>query len=189
MSHHLSVSPKNAFYAGSFDPLTNGHLSIVHKAVELFDTLVIGVGYNPKKTQFLPISTRLAIINQSIADSDILTTEQKNRITVMSFSDIYQVSAAVQHGCGTLLRGLRNTKDFEEESLLATVNETLYKDLNLPQLQTHLFHAEADKVGISSSMVRAMIGFTGWETALKRYVPAATLNALIAHYNGNLNKD
>lgn len=183
MTTQHSVSAKNAFYAGSFDPLTNGHLSIIHKALDVFDFLVIGIGHNPKKTQFLPVETRLDIITQSIAQSSTLTAEQKQRITIIAFSDMYQVSAAVQHGCGTLLRGLRNTRDFEEESLIATVHETLYKDLNLPRLQTHLFHAEADKVGISSSMVRAMIGFTGWETALKRYIPQPALDVLIAHHH------
>jgi pantetheine-phosphate adenylyltransferase len=178
------ISAKNAFYPGSFDPLTNGHLSVIHKALDVFDHLVIAIGYNPKKTQFLPVDTRLQIIEKSISQSTILTSAQKERIKIVSFTDMYQVSAAVQHGCGTLLRGLRNTRDFEEESLIATVNETLYKDLNLPPLHTHLFHAEADKVGISSSMVRAMVGFTDWEIALKRYVPQATLDVLIAHHTG-----
>ena len=176
-----AVSAKNAFYAGSFDPLTNGHLSVIYKAIQSFDRIVIAIGYNPSKTQFLPLDIRLTFIRDAIAASS-LTAEQKNKITVTSFSEIYQVSAAVEHGCGSLVRGIRNTKDFEEENLLATVNESLCLDLGLPRLQTHLFNAEADKVGISSSMVKAMIGFEGWETALKRYVPETVLNALIDNH-------
>lgn len=176
-----NVSAKNAFYAGSFDPLTNGHLSVIQKATQAFDKLVVAIGYNPKKQEFLPLQTRLDLLKQAITQSTDLTAEQKAKISVASFSDIYQVSAAAEHGCGVLVRGIRNTKDFEEENLLATVNESLCEDLGLPRLHTHLFNAEADKVGISSSMVKAMLGFKGWEIALKRYVPDVVLQALIKH--------
>lgn len=175
-----SVSAKHAFYAGSFDPLTNGHLSIIAKAVQAFDRVVVAIGYNPnKKHYYLPLDVRLNLLHVAIAETDDLSPDHKAKITVTSFSDIYQVSAAAEHGCGTLVRGIRNTKDFEEENLLATVNESLCTDLGLPRLHTHLFNAEADKVGISSSMVKAMIGFKGWESALVRYVPPAVLQALI----------
>lgn len=175
------VSAKNAFYAGSFDPLTNGHISVIHKAVQAFDKVVVAIGYNPKKQEFLPLQVRIDLLKQAIAQSNVLTADQKAKITITSFSDIYQVSAAAEHGCGVLVRGIRNTKDFEEENLLATVNESLCEDLGLPRLHTHLFNAEADKVGISSSMVKAMLGFQGWELALKRYVPDVVLQALITH--------
>ncbi|HEY1096736.1 MAG TPA: pantetheine-phosphate adenylyltransferase [Alphaproteobacteria bacterium] len=176
------VSAKAAFYAGSFDPLTNGHLSVIGKAIESFDRIVIAIGYNPNKTHFLPVDIRLDLIKKAIAAADNLTPEQKSKIAVTSFSDIYQVSAAVAHGCGSLIRGMRNTKDFEEENLLATVNESLCEDLGLPRLQTHLFNAEADKVGVSSSMVKTMIGFEGWEAAVKRYVPPVVLEALVKNH-------
>lgn len=176
-----SVSPKAAFYAGSFDPLTNGHLSVIFKAIQSFDRMVIGIGYNPNKKEFLPLETRISMIREAIQQSDQLK-DHADKITVISFSDTYTVSAAVANGCGALVRGLRNTNDFEEENLLATVNETLCEDLGLPRLQTHLFNADADKVGISSSMVKNMIGFTGWEKAVKRYVPAIVLEKLVEKY-------
>ena len=176
-----TVSAKSAFYAGSFDPLTNGHLSVIYKAIQAFDRLVIAVGYNPGKTQFLPVDLRVELIEKAIAASD-LPAADKAKISVTSFSEQYQVSAAVAHGCGCLVRGIRNTRDFEEENLLATVNETICIDLGLPKLHTHLFNAEADKVGVSSSMIKAMLGFQGWEIAVKRYVPEAVLEALIRRH-------
>ena len=122
----------------------------------------------------------MELIRQSLQTSDIIKAAE-NKIQIISYAD-YSVSAAIEHGCGSLVRGVRNIKDFEEENLLATLNDSICDDLKLPKLQTHLFIADPDKVGISSSMVKMMIGFPGWETAIKRYVPDVVLQQLIKHY-------
>ncbi len=171
------LSAKNAFYAGSFDPLTNGHLSVIEKAVKSFDRLVVAIGNNPNKKDLFPMDVRLDLIKRSI-DTSPIASELQTKIQIISYTD-YSVSAAIAYGCGSLVRGVRNIKDFEEENLLSTLNDSICDDLKLPRLQTHLFIADADKVGISSSMVKMMIGFPGWEIALRRYVPHIVLERLI----------
>jgi pantetheine-phosphate adenylyltransferase len=175
-----SISAKNAFYAGSFDPVTNGHLSIIQKSVQAFDRVVVAIGYNPSKKEMFSVDERIVMINQAIAGSTISAADQK-KIEVIAYTN-YSVMASIAHGCGSMVRGVRNMKDFEEENLLSTLNDSICDDMNQPRLQTHLYIADADKVGISSSIIKTMIGFPGWETTVKRYVPETVLKKLIEEY-------
>lgn len=133
-----------AFYAGSFDPFTIGHLSIAKSALEIFGELVIGVGCNEKKNCEKTMERRLTGIKK------IFTGD--TRVTVIGYSGL-TVEAAREHGAGVLVRGVRNTIDFEKEKELADINRKVFG------MPTVMLPAEPQLTFVSSSMVRELEHF------------------------------
>ena len=130
---------KRGFYAGSFDPFTNGHLDLITKSVELFDEVVVGIGINKdKKRRFDKVEMQMVM--EKIMESNGLTN-----VKVIIFDNL-AVDAAIENGCDTLIRGIRNGMDYEYEENLAAINE------EISGLDT--IYIRAGKLGIiSSSMV------------------------------------
>ena len=106
----------NGFYAGSFDPFTNGHLHVIKSASKLFDQLVIGVGTNPKKKRIYKQDEMATIIKQ------VLKREGIKNCKVVTFTGL-GVDAAKKYNCDLLVRGIRNGMDYEYEENLASVND------------------------------------------------------------------
>lgn len=128
-----------AFYAGSFDPFTNGHLQVVTKAAAIFDKVIIGIGQNPSKKPRINRSTMKSAIEQVLVNRNITNVE------VILFKNL-TVRCAQQLGATHLVRGTRNITDYMAEESLASINE------NLSGLDTIFFRA--GKLGdVSSSMV------------------------------------
>jgi len=113
-----------AFYAGSFDPFTNGHLELVKKASNIFEKVIIGIGINPdKKRRFDKETMKTAI-------EDTLKLENLNNCEVLIYQG-YTYEAAQQNGSNILIRGLRNKTDYKYEEKIAKFNdkyniETIY---------------------------------------------------------------
>lgn len=143
-----------AIYAGSFDPITNGHLDILKSATEIFDKVIIAVAYNSSKKGFLPIEKRVELIKASVK-------ELKN-VEVDSFIGL-TVDYARKRGAKFLLRGLRSTADFQNEFDMAQVNSHLDTDI-----RTVFMHAKAEHIFISSSMIREILINNG---DISEYVP------------------
>ncbi len=133
--------PRTALFAGSFDPFTVGHKSIVDRALALFDEIVIGIGVNPAKTPRQTPQQRESTIRALYA------TEP--RVKVMQFTGL-TVDAARSCGAQFLLRGVRSVADFEYERQLADINR------NLSGLESVLIYALPHLASISSSMVREL---------------------------------
>lgn len=130
---------KKGFYAGSFDPFTNGHLHVVKKSAELFDEVVVGIGTNNNKQRRFN-KNRMRIDMQRVMEIEGL----KN-VKVIIFDHLAS-EAAIENGCDTLIRGVRNGMDYEYEENLAATNE------EISGLDT--IYIRAGKLGIiSSSMV------------------------------------
>ncbi|HOJ13592.1 MAG TPA: pantetheine-phosphate adenylyltransferase [Deltaproteobacteria bacterium] len=132
---------KIAVCPGSFDPITNGHIDIVHRALCVFDKVIIAVGHNPLKTDLFTTQEKLDMIRQSI-DSD-------ERIVVDAFEGLL-VDYIKKTGACAILRGLRVISDFELEMQLALMNRKLYAPAETFFLMTdykHLF--------VSSTIVKA----------------------------------
>lgn len=134
---------QNGFYAGSFDPFTNGHLHVVSQAAKIFDKVIIGIGVHPKKTRRFDKELMKKAIEQVLARNNL---ENVNVITYDNLS----VDAAKAHNCTILVRGIRNGMDYEYEENLASINE------EISELDT--VYIRAGHLGnISSSMVTELL--------------------------------
>jgi len=160
--------PRVAVYPGSFDPITNGHLDILGRALAVFDTVVIGVLENPRKTPLLPVETRIAVIR------DALVTEAsaiRDRIDVRSFDGL-TVDFARANRASAIVRGLRAISDFETEMQLAHNNRVL-----APDVDTVFFMTSVANGYVSSSLVKEIASFGGDVSTM---VPAAARAAVEA---------
>ena len=131
-------------FPGSFDPFTLGHADIVRRALEMFDGIVIAVGYNEQKTGWMPVEERVAAIRKLYADETRITVERYTGLTV---------DFAREHGIGIIIRGVRTVADFEFEMQLADVNR------QLTGIETILLPASPQLASLSSSIVRELAHF------------------------------
>lgn len=133
--------PRTALFAGSFDPFTIGHASIVSRALPLFDRIVIAVGVNAAKTSADEVSRRVEAIAALYADEP--------RVTVTHYEGL-TVDMAARCGARWLLRGVRSVKDFEYERDMADINR------QLSGLETVLLYSLPEHAAVSSSIVREL---------------------------------
>ena len=110
---------KIAFYSGSFDPFTNGHLHVVIKSAQLFDKVIIGIGVNPTKAR------RFDKDLIKVAIEKILIREKLNDIVSVITYDNLSVDTALENNATFLVRGIRNGMDYEYEENMASINEEL----------------------------------------------------------------
>ncbi|WP_367300991.1 pantetheine-phosphate adenylyltransferase [Leuconostoc carnosum] len=150
-----------ALFPGSFDPLTNGHLDIIRRASKMFDKVVVGIGNNAgKKALFTPEEKKI-LISQIVADLPNVEVAIINGLTVRFMAEI---------NAKFIVRGLRNSKDFEYERDIAGVNSTL------ADVETVLLLAKPENQNISSSMVKE-IGSVAADNMAK-FVPPVVVKAL-----------
>ena len=133
-----------AFYAGSFDPFTIGHLAIARRALEIFGRLIIGIGFNESKRNEYTIEHRIKHIR------DIFSKDEG--VTVFAYEGL-TAEVAKENGAGVLVRGVRNSIDFEKEKELADIN------LEVFGIPTVFLPADPSLSYISSSMVRELRHF------------------------------
>jgi pantetheine-phosphate adenylyltransferase len=155
-----------AVYPGSFDPITNGHLDIVARATAVFDTVIIGVLANPRKTPLLPVETRIEIIRAALADGVGPTLD---RVRVEAFDGL-TVDFCHALGASAIVRGLRAISDFESEMQLAHNNRVL-----APDVDTVFFMTSVENGYVSSSLVKEIASFGGDVSSM---VPASAQAAL-----------
>jgi pantetheine-phosphate adenylyltransferase len=136
-----------ALYAGSFDPVTRGHLDLMRRSLHFVDTLVVAVATNPKKTTLFTDQERVDFITGAVQDEP--------RIVVKGFDGLL-VDLGRELGASMLIRGLRAVSDFEYEFQMALMNRHL-----APDLETVFMVPSLDTTYISSSMVREVARFGG----------------------------
>jgi pantetheine-phosphate adenylyltransferase len=161
-----------AVYPGSFDPITNGHLDIVARAAEVFDTVILGVLANPRKTPLLSVETRIAVIRQALSDSAGPLLEH---LEVKAFDGL-TVDFCRANGANAIVRGLRAISDFETEMQLAHNNDVL-----APEVDTVFFMTSVENGYVSSSLVKEIAGFGGDVSTM---VPEAARVALATAFAG-----
>lgn len=127
------------FYAGSFDPFTNGHLTIVKKASKCFEKVVIGIGHNTEKKE------RINKMEMKKAIEQVIKDEELNNVQVVLYDGL-TVDKAKECNCNILIRGLRNGTDYEYEENISAINE------KMAGMDTCYFRA-GDLGYISSSVV------------------------------------
>jgi pantetheine-phosphate adenylyltransferase len=136
-----------AIYPGSFDPLTNGHLSIIYRGLALFDRLVVAIANNPNKRPLFSVEERKTLIRGAIG--------RESRVEIDSFDGLL-VDYAKRRKCKVILRGLRAVSDFEYEFQLANMNRKL-----LPGFETVFMMTGEDYFYISAQLVREVAQFGG----------------------------
>lgn len=136
---------KIALFPGSFDPYTRGHEAVVEQALRLFDKVVIAIGENVNKRSLLSLAARKRLIEDLYADNE--------RVECITYSTLTG-DAAREVGATAIVRGVRNTIDFEYERTLAQTNGRLY-----PEITTLLLFTPAEYADISSSTVRELLSF------------------------------
>lgn len=153
---------KKALYAGSFDPLTNGHKNIIARAANLCDELVVGIIANPQKTPFFSAEERVKIILVEMSDFP--------NVKVESFSGLL-ADYVNKEGFDMVVRGLRGGTDFDYEIQMAQMNARLYKE----KVETVFLMTDPKYSFISSSMAKEVFTLGG---SIKGLVPEKVLIAM-----------
>ncbi|MET4582130.1 pantetheine-phosphate adenylyltransferase [Conyzicola nivalis] len=148
-----------AVVPGSFDPVTLGHLDVIARAAGLFDELHVLVVHNPGKTALLPISQRVSLIEQAIAEAEMPGT-----IVVTSWSVGLLVDYCTDVGASVLVKGIRSQVDVAYETPMAIVNR------NLAGVETIFMLPDPAHAHVSSSLVRQVAALGG---DVSPYVPRA----------------
>jgi len=121
------MSEKIAVYPGSFDPITNGHVNLIERALQVFDKLIVAVAHNPNKTALFSVEERIEMIN--------IVLKKDPRVTTASFQGLL-VDFAVEQGASVIIRGLRALSDFEYEFQMTLMNRKLNRKVDTMFLMT-----------------------------------------------------
>ena len=134
---------RTAIFPGSFDPFTIGHYEVLMQALDLFDKVIVAVGFNSSKKGFFAPEARVEIIRQAVAHLP--------NVEVCSYSGL-TIDACRKYGANHIIRGLRTTADFEMESVIAQANSKL-----APEISTVFIPAYGEHSFVSSTIVRDLL--------------------------------
>lgn len=154
-----------AVYPGSFDPLTNGHIDVVERAVKLFDLLIVTISRNASKKPLFTVAERLDMLEQVLRPFD--------NVQVDSFEGL-TVNYAKSKNAQAIIRGLRAVSDFENEFMMALINKKL-----TPDIETIFLTTRAEFAFISSSAVKEAAFFGG---CVQELVPQYVMDKLFQKY-------
>lgn len=153
-------------FAGSFDPPTNGHLWMIQRGAEMFDELVVVLAVNPDKRGLFSLEKRQELMASLLA---VLPSH----VRLATVEQGFLVDFAREVGAGFLLRGIRNTQDFEYEKSMARMNARMESDI-----RTVFLMPPGELEEISSSMVKGFIGVPGWQRWVRSCVPPCVFDAI-----------
>ena len=152
-----------AFYSGSFDPFTNGHLHVVAKSAQLFDKVIIGIGVNPNKARKYDKDLMKSAIEKVLVRENL-----DSKVSVITYDNL-SIDAALKVNANFLVRGIRNGMDYEYEENMASINEELSGGLDT-------IYIWAGSLGnISSSMVLELLR-NGKDVS--KYLPKEIMNSI-----------
>jgi pantetheine-phosphate adenylyltransferase len=155
-----------AFYPGSFDPITNGHMDVLVQALNVAEKVIVAIGIHPGKAPLFSFEERADLIRQSLAE---ILPQKAAGIEVVSFDNLV-VDAARKHKASLLIRGLRDGTDLDYEMQMAGMNRQM-----APDIQTIFLPAGTASRPITATLVRQIAAMGG---DVSTFVPAAVLKAL-----------
>jgi pantetheine-phosphate adenylyltransferase len=164
--------PRTALFAGSFDPVTNGHLDLVRQALRLADRLVLAIGTHPGKAPLFSVSDRLAMLQETC---EPLARAAGCELACVTFADLV-VTAAKRESATLLIRGLRSGSDFDYEMEMAGMNAAM-----APDVQTVFLPASPPIRPITATLVRQIASMGG---DVSQFVPASVATRLQAKFAG-----
>ena len=159
---------RKAIYPGTFDPITNGHIDVIHRASNLFDSITVAVAKNASKQPMFDEEKRVQLIKENF--------EKSSNVEVIAFDGLI-VDLADKLGAVALIRGLRVASDFEYEFQMAQMNRHLNDSIETVYLmptEEHFF--------ISSNLIKQVFKFTDRE---KQLIPENVHQALVNYYKNN----
>ena len=161
-----------AVYAGTFDPITNGHLWVIKEAAELFD-LTILVADNPEKR----LKTMFGVGERCTMIREVLDSNNLKNVEVLcgTENDSYTVVKAKELGANYVIRGIRNADDFSKEHIVRQINEDI-----CPSVKTLFLVPPRNLSEISSGMVKGLVGFSGWRDVVSKYVPSNVVKRMLS---------
>jgi pantetheine-phosphate adenylyltransferase len=159
------MTKKIAVYAGSFDLVTKGHLWIIKEASLLFDTLIVAIGENRDKKYMFSLPKRYEMLKT--------TTHSLNNVIITQFENQFLVNYAKDMKARFLVRGVRDSTDFEYEKRVHYVNLNVDRELS-----TIFLIPPPEYSYISSTLVKSLLGLEEWETLIDKYVPLEVINLL-----------
>ena len=155
-----------SLYAGSFDPITIGHEWVIKNAP---GELIVAVANNPDKKYMFTLAKRMMMVAGAIYNWN-------PNIRIVTIGNEYLIKYAENYAVNYIIRGIRNAADFEAEKIYADVNREI-SDIRIP----HLFLIPPEHLrGVSSSMVKSLVGPNRWEDVVSRYVSPNVLEELRA---------
>lgn len=157
-----------AFYPGSFDPMTNGHLDVLVQALSVAASVVVGIGVHPGKTPLFSFDERAALVAQAVAE---VLPARAGDIKVVAF-DRLAIDAARANGASLIIRGLRDGTDLDYEMQMAGMNRQM-----APDIQTVFLPSAPASRPITATLVRQIAAMGG---NVHAFVPLAVLAALDA---------
>ncbi len=155
MKNHIAI------YPGSFDPITNGHMDIIRRGLEIFDRVIIAVARNSEKNSLFSVQERLALINRLI--------DNNPQLEVDTFDGLL-VNYVVSRDASVILRGLRAVSDFEYEFQLAQMNRSISQ-----QVETLFMMTSTQNAYLSSSIVKEVASLGG---DIEKFVPSPVAEEL-----------
>lgn len=155
-------------FSGTLDPITNGHMWVIAEARALADEVIVFLSENPFKTPLFPAEERQRIVERSVAERGW------SNVRVVIVRGDYTARAAKRHGVDYLIRGIRNTADFDYENLIQQANVDV-----LHGAKTLFVMPPRDLGSVSSSFVRGLQGPVGWHWTTRRFIPAPAYDAWI----------
>ena len=164
----MTTSPRIAYYPGSFDPMTNGHLDILEQALSLADKVIVAIGTHSSKSGLFSFDERKALIEAVMTGRG---RGDEARIDVTAFNNLV-VDAARDAGASILIRGLRDGTDLDYEMQMAGMNGAM-----APEIQTVFLPAKPDTRPITATLVRQIAQMGG---DVSHFVPPQVASALAA---------
>lgn len=161
---------RTAFYAGSFDPVTNGHVDVLRHAFRLVDRLVVAIGVHPGKTPLFSSDQRASLLRDICSP---LAAKASSRFEVVTFDGL-AVDAARRAGAGLFIRGLRDGSDLDYEMQLAGMNDAM-----APDIQTVFLPSSPLTRPITATLVRQIAAMGG---DVRPFVPPETAALLDVKY-------
>jgi pantetheine-phosphate adenylyltransferase len=175
MPKSKTASHRKAVYAGSFDPITSGHMYMIREGAKLYDEIVVAIGINPDKRYTFKLDERMQFLEKC--------TRGIKNVTLDSFSNMFLVDYAKKIGAGYILRGIRNPNDYEYERGMRYINS----DLN-PRVTTTFLIPPREIAEVSSSFVKGLVGPRGWETVVRDYLPPPIYQHFLTHFKDGKTK-
>ena len=159
-----------AIYPGTFDPITNGHIDVIKKALKLADKIIVGISDGNEKNFLFPIDERLNIVTKALYGD---LKFPKNKIQVIKFNSL-TTELCKKYKSNLILRGLRAVSDFEYEFQLAGMNRKLNNSI-----ETVFLMSDVENQIISSKFVKEIIKLKG---DIKKFTTKSTINLLKKKY-------
>ncbi len=157
---------KTALYTGSFDPITNGHLNIIQKASKLFDKIIILIANNANKNYLFDIDNRISMLKKSLSNFNNIQIE---------YSDGLIVDAIDKYKANCVIRGVRNSSDFDYEQQMANMNKQLNHNC-----ETIFLMPDAEYASISSTLVKEIALNNG---NIEKFIPLEIQELFISKIN------